>query len=254
MKRIIFTISALAVASYVGICILLFVVQRSLVYFPQPRAVSDPESTMRLMVDGAELVVSLRPRAGSKALIYFGGNAEDVSGSLTAFGEWFPDHALYLLHYRGYGGSTGAPTERDNHSDAAALFKQVQGEHPDVVVIGRSLGTGVAVRLASQLPVSRLILVTPYDSLEKVAAAAYPYVPVRWLLRDKYHSGAYASRVRIRTTILVAEHDEIIPRASSETLLGRFAPGVASLVVIPGTGHNTIGTTSEYRSALRAAL
>ena len=254
MRRGIYALLGILVVGYVGICAALFFFQRSLIYFPQPRSVTAPESTMRLPVEGAELVVSIRPHAGSKAIVYFGGNGEDVSVNLQAFDQWFPEHALYLLHYRGYGGSTGAPTEHTNHDDAAALFRKVQAEHSDVTVIGRSLGSGVAVRLASAYPASRLVLVTPYDSIEEIAADAYPFVPVKWLLRDTYRSGKYAPGIRIPTTILAAESDEVIPRASTDKLFARFGKGVASMTVIAGAGHNTIGTKPEYRSALQAAL
>jgi uncharacterized protein len=254
LGRGIYAVLGLLVVGYAGICAALFFFQRSLLYFPQPRAVTAAHSTLRLPVDGAELVVSVRPLSGSKAIVYFGGNGEDVSGNLRDFGEWFPDHALFLLHYRGYGGSTGAPTEQANHGDAAALFKKVQAAHPEVTVIGRSLGSGVAVRLASAHAVSRLVLVTPYDSIEEIAVAAYPFVPVRWLLRDTYRSGEYAPAVTMRTTILAAENDDVIPRASTEKLFARFGKGVATMTVIRGTGHNTIGTNPEYRSALGSAL
>jgi pimeloyl-ACP methyl ester carboxylesterase len=254
MKRAALIVVLLAVIGYIALCAALFVFERALLYFPQPRAVADPASTMRLSVDGAELVVSIRPHAGSKAIIYFGGNAEDVSLSLATFGAWFPDHALYLLHYRGYGGSTGAPTEQAMRADAAALLATVQAAHPDVVVIGRSLGSGVAARLASEHRVARLVLVTPFDNIADIGAAAYPYVPVRWLLRDRYDSGAAAARIRCPTTLVVAENDTLIPRASSARLLASFAPGVATMTIIPDAGHNTIGMSDAYRLALLGAL
>jgi uncharacterized protein len=254
VSRVVYGLLAIVGVGYAGICAALFVFQRSLIYFPQPRMVTSPESTMRLRVEGAELVVSIKPHAGPRAIVYFGGNAEDVSVNLQQFDAWFPDHALFLLHYRGYGGSTGMPTEQSNHADAAALFEKVRAEHPEVVVIGRSLGSGVAVRLASVRPVSRLILVTPYDSIEAIAAAQYPYVPVRWLLRDKYDSAAYAPSIKSPTAIIAAENDEAIPRASTDKLYARFATGVASMTVIAGTGHNTIQNSTAYRAALQAAL
>jgi pimeloyl-ACP methyl ester carboxylesterase len=254
MKRAMYIVLIAIAIAYLGVCGVMFVFQRSLIYYPQPRSVTAPESTMKLQVDGAELIVTVRPHPGPKAIVYFGGNAEDVSGNLESFSDAFPDHALFLMHYRGYGGSTGHPTEQANHRDAAALFRKIHEQHPEVVVFGRSLGTGVAVRLASQYPASRLILVTPYDSIGDIAASAYPYLPVRWLLLDRYESGKYAPAIRIPTTIIEAEHDEEIPHASTEMLSGRFEKGVASITVIPGVGHNDIGTRSEYRKALQSAL
>jgi pimeloyl-ACP methyl ester carboxylesterase len=204
-----------------------------------------------LPVAGAEVVVSNRPHKGPNALIYFGGNAEDVSLSLSSFSEAFPDQAIYLLHYRGYGGSTGKPSEAAIQDDAIALFDKVYAEHPNIVVVGRSLGTGVAIRVASKRPASRLVLVTPYDSLQEIAAAQFSYFPVKWLLLDKFDSSQYASSISVPTLLLAAEHDEVIPRASTQKLFSRFGKGVAVLRVIPGTGHNTISESPQYLDTLR---
>jgi len=254
MKRALSVLLALVVLGYLGLCGALYAYQRSLLYHPVPRVVTAPQSTMHLPVDGADLVVTVRPHAGPKAILYFGGNGEDVSKNLASFDAWFPEHALFLLHYRGFGGSTGHPTEEDNHRDAAALFQVVQAQHREVTLIGRSLGTGVAVRLASEQPASRVILVTPYDSIAELAAAQYPYLPVSWLLLDKYESWRYAPSVRVPTTIIEAERDEVIPRASTERLFGRFKKGVASMTVLLGAGHNGIVGKSDYGTALRGAL
>jgi uncharacterized protein len=254
MKRGIYVAFGCAAIAYLGVCAAIFVLQRSLIYFPQPRQVTALESTMTLQVDGEAIIVSVRPHAGPKAIVYLGGNAEDVSQNLERFSRAFPEHALFLLHYRGYGGSTGRPTEEAINRDAVALFQKVHAQHPEVAVIGRSLGTGVAVRLASQSPASRVILVTPYDSLGEIAASEFPYLPVTLLLLDRYESGMYAPRITIPTTIIAAEHDEVIPRASTERLLRRFSKDVASMTVIQGAGHNDIGTKSEYFKTMQAAL
>lgn len=244
----------MAAVLYLGACVLLYLFQGSLIYFPQPRAAGASGTLIKLPIADADVLVSVRPHAGPKALLYFGGNAEDVSRSLPEFARAFPDHALYLLHYRSYGGSTGKPSEEAIQRDATALFDLAHAEHPQTAVIGRSLGSGVAVRLASRRPASRLILVTPYDSFEEIATSHYPYIPVSLILRDKFESWRYAPRIAVPTLVLAAEHDEIIPRASTERLYRRFARGVASLRVIPGTGHNTISASPEYLAAIRGAL
>jgi pimeloyl-ACP methyl ester carboxylesterase len=254
MLRFIYIALAGVGTVYLAVCAAMFAFQRSLLYFPQPRLVTAAASTLRLQAPGSELVVTVRPHAGLKAIIYFGGNAEDVSMNLEGFSRAFPQHALYLLHYRGYGGSSGKPSETANNTDALALFQMVHARHPDVAVIGRSLGSGVAVRLASEAAVARLVLVTPYDSIEEIAAAQYPYLPVRWLLLDRYQSWKYAPLVRIPTTLIAAENDEVIPRASTEKLLARFPAGGASMTVIAGVGHNDIGMASTYIPTLQAAL
>jgi pimeloyl-ACP methyl ester carboxylesterase len=134
------------------------------------------------------------------------------------------------------------------------LFDYVYNSHPDIAVIGRSLGSGVAVRLASQRPASRLILITPYNSLEDLAARQFPWFPVKWLLQDKFESWKYAAHITVPTLLVAAEHDEVVPRASTDQLYTHFAKGVASLQVIPDTGHNSISESPNYLQMLGAAL
>ncbi len=93
---------------------------------------------------------------------------------------------------------------------------------------------------------ARLILVTPYDSLLAIAAARFPFLPVSWLLLDRYESSRHAPKVAAPTLVIAAEHDEVIPRASSERLLARFASGIATLKVIPNADHNSVSEQPEY--------
>ena len=244
------TFVVVVVLIYLGLCAVLFLFQRSLIYFPQPRLL-DTAPKISLPVDKADIVITVRPHAGPYALIYFGGNAEDVSYSLPSLSAAFPEYAIYLAHYRGYGGSSGKPSEVALVADALALFDQVQTSHKTIVVVGRSLGSGVAVQLASLRPVERLVLVTPYDSIQELAARQFPYFPVRWLLQDKFESWRYASQITAPTLVLAAEQDEVIPRASTESLFKQFRDGVAALKVIRGTSHNTISESPEYLLQLR---
>jgi pimeloyl-ACP methyl ester carboxylesterase len=141
---------------YVAACLFLFFQQRSFIYFPPPTAAIEAPKTSTMTVPGAQIKISERPRPGKQALIYLGGNAEDVSMSLPLLAETFPEHALYLLHYRGYTGSTGTPTEKALVADALQLFDRAAVDHPEVVLIGRSLGSGIALQVAALRPVHRL--------------------------------------------------------------------------------------------------
>lgn len=247
-------VAIFVVIVYVGLCAALYFMQRSLIYFPQPRAPGETSATLPLPVNGAELVISVRPHDGPDAIIYFGGNAEDVAFNLPSFATAFPRCALYLMNYRGYGGSSGTPSEAALHEDALALFDYVHARHANVAVMGRSLGSGVAIRLASRRPVSALVLITPFASLAELGARQFPMFPVKWLLRDRYESWRYAPQIGVPTTLIVAEHDEIIPRWSSDALYARFMPGIASLQVIPGVGHNSLSDSPRYVQALQMAL
>ena len=246
MSRTLMSLVALIVAVYLVLCAALFFFQRSLIYFPQPNAVSGSDSQLILSMPDARVSVITRERVGPRALIYFGGNAEDVSRNLPEFAEAFPDYAVYLLNYRGFGGSGGSPSEAAIAEDALALFDQVYASHPQVSLIGRSLGSGVAVRLASQRPLQHLILVTPYNSLEEIAARQDPGGPVKWLLKDRFESGKYAAHIRVPTLLLAASDDEVIPRASTQRLLENFPQGVALLRVVLESGHNSISDRAQY--------
>ncbi|VVP81739.1 hypothetical protein PS918_02364 [Pseudomonas fluorescens] len=254
MSRTLMLIVVILASLYLAVCAALFVFQRALIYYPQPRATGSTAALLTLSVDDAQVLVSTRPHRGAKALIYFGGNAEDVSRSLPAFEQAFPEHALFFMHYRGYGGSSGAPSEEALARDAMALFDKVYAEHPQVVVVGRSLGSGVAVRLASVRPAAQLLLITPYNSLVELAARQFRWFPVQWLLQDTFESWRYAEHIAVPTRLIAAEQDEVIPAASTRRLFSHFPAGVATLRVIPDTGHNSISDNPEYLKALADGL
>lgn len=254
MPRTVVLLLTAVAALYLGLCAALLVFQRALIYFPQPRTLSISATILKLPVADAQVLVSARLHDGPDAFIYFGGNAEDVTLNLPDFSQAFPNQAIYLLNYRGFGGSSGSPSEETLQRDALALFDMVHADHPNTVIVGRSLGTGVAIQLASQRPASRLILITPYSSLEDLAAIKMPFFPVRWLLKDKFESSKYAPRITVPTLLIAAEHDEIIPRSNTEKLYAHFPAGVASLKVIPGTGHNSISNSPQYLKLIASGL
>lgn len=246
VRRLLSILLITALSIYTVLCGLLFVFQRSLLYYPQPSSGGGGAVSLTLPVGESTVQVSARPVAGSDAVLYFGGNAEDVSLVIPDLALAFPGSSVYALHYPGYGESSGTPTQKAIFRDALAVFDRVHAEHPNVTVIGRSLGSGVAVWVGSQRPIARLVLVTPFDSLGDVAAAHYGIFPVRWLLRDKYESWKYAPEVTAPTVILVAGDDEVVPRSSSDRLRTRFRQGLVDYVVLPHVGHNTIQDASGY--------
>lgn len=236
----------LPLLAYLALCALVFFGQRSQIYFPVRE--SDPQGAiaMRLATDGADLKIWVVPRAGPRALVYFGGNAEDVAGNLAAFATAFPGHSLYLVNYRGYGGSTGSPTETRLRADAIAIYDHLRPRHPEISVVGRSLGSGVAVHLASIREIHRLVLVTPFDSLVNVAREHFRYLPVGWLMRDRYESAVRVPAVRARTLVLIAGADEIIPRARSAALVAAFPARQIRAEVLEGATHNSIDQMPQF--------
>jgi len=240
----------LGVLAYSSISIFMFLRQRSLIFYPHPAVKSSKAEVLWLDNDGERLKVWHVPRKSQTALIYFGGNAEDVSLNLSSFKSLFPDLSLYLMNYRGYGGSSGRPSETALYSDSRALYENISGSYERIVVIGRSLGTAVAIQLAATVPVDGLVLVTPYSSMTELAHHYYPYLPVRRLLKDRFQAVDHTADIDVPVLALIAEHDEVIPAKISAELVDSFDPQTMRKVIIKGTFHNSIDHADEYEMQL----
>ncbi len=231
---------------YVSACILLFVKQRSLLYLPTAISDRGANSVALIQSEGETLRILTRKADSPDAVIIFGGNAEDISRYLDSFAEAVPKQNLFLVNYRGYSGSTGTPSEAGLFADAIAVYDYVHAQFPNVSVFGRSLGTGIAVYLASVRKVEKLVLITPYDSFENVAQHHFPIFPMSLLLKDKFDSASRVEKVTAKTLILIAEHDETIPRASTVALVQRFSHDQVDVKILPGTTHDSIKFDGEY--------
>ena len=241
------------VGLYLGLCLLLFFTQRSQIYFPVRESPAPGATAIRFAMDGAEIKVWAVERGGRAALLYFGGNAEDVGASIGRFAERLPDHSLYFVNYRGYGGSSGRPSERALVRDAVGLYDRLRARHEEISVVGRSLGSGVAVRLASERELRRIALVTPFDSLVNVARAHLRWLPVALLMRDRFDSASRAPAVSADALVVIAGEDEIVPRARSDALVAAFRSR-PRVVVLEGARHNEIDLDPRYLDELAMFL
>jgi uncharacterized protein len=190
------------------------------------------------------------------AVLYFCGNAEEQS----AFFLWSPSElaafSLAGLDYRGYGGSAGKPSERALKADALAVYDALAarlGPGVPIVVLGRSLGSGLAAHVAAHRDVAGAILVTPYDSLVAVGKEAHPFVPVGWLLRHRFDVAQDAARVKAPTLMLVAGADTLIPPRHAARLAAMWA-GPKEVETIEGASHNSILDSPRYWTLIRAFL
>lgn len=241
---------AIALLGYAALCAAMFVGQRSLLYFPQATRVDPADTDFALARDGVVLRGWRTGPEGGRVLLYFGGNAERIEHNRDDFRRWFPGHRVHLLAYRGYGASDGAPGAGRLKADALALYDAVAATHVGPVdVIGRSVGAGVASHVAAHRPVARLALVTPFDSLAGVAGRHYPWLPVRWLLREHYDPAADLARFDGELLILRAGRDTVVPPASTDRLLVA-ALGTPRVATFPDAGHNDIQLHAGYRAAL----
>lgn len=230
---------------YAALCVLMFFTQRSQIYFPVPESTAPGATSISFAVNGAKIKVWTVERPGPAAVLYFGGNAEDVGASIGMFAGRLPGHSLFFVNYRGYGGSTGQPSESALVADAIVLYDQLHARYAEVSVIGRSLGSGVAVQLAAARGLKRLALVTPFDSLVNVARSHFRWIPVGMLMLDRYDSASRASAITADSLVVIAEADEIVPRARSDALLNAFRTR-PRVVVLEGAHHNDLDLDPRY--------
>jgi fermentation-respiration switch protein FrsA (DUF1100 family) len=219
----------LAILVYGGVLALMYVFQRSLMYFPDrirtaPAAAGLPqaEEVTLTSADGERLIAWHVPPQGSKpVVIYFHGNGGALNLRADRF-RWLTADGFGLLglSYRGYGGSTGKPTEAGMLLDAAAAYGFAAARYPPgrIVVWGESLGTGVAVALAAERPVAGLILDAPFTSAADIGASAYPFIPVRWFIKDSFRSDQRIGRVKAPLLVLHGDMDGIVPVRFGERL------------------------------------
>ena len=236
---------------YFLVGVMLFSSQRKFLYFPTEKI---PHSfDQEIIFSGNETIEVIVLNKGKKdALLYFGGNAEPVIYNAADFLKAFPFHTVYLFNYRGYGGSSGQPTEKGIYSDALIVFDRVEKRHSKISVIGRSLGSGVATYLASERSIEKLALITPFDSIKNVAQSKFFIYPMFLLLKDKYDSFSRVKHIKAATIAIVAENDNVIPNKRSFRLINEFPSDQITVKIITGSGHNDLSEKPEYYNYLKA--
>jgi uncharacterized protein len=257
------SVLTIAAGVFVGLSIFLYFVQDRLVFFRQPLDPGRRDSVLQRFpnVEEVNLVAEDGTRlhgflakppavAGAKfpLVIYFGGNAEEASWLLED-SERPQNWAWLMVNYRGYGWSEGSPGEKAMAADARRIYDWTQSrsdvEHSRIVAFGRSLGSGVAVRLASERLLAGMVLATPFDSLESVAKRHYPFAPVSLLLRHRFDSLELAPRIGVPMLCIVAERDSIIPAEHARRLFAAWQ-GDKRLVSIANAGHNDVSASPVF--------
>jgi len=212
----------------IGVPLLMWVFQERMLFFPRPldsrpALRSNVEEVSIVAVDGITLRGWLVKGDGAPAplVIYFGGNAEEVSWLVDA-ADHFVGWSLLLVNFRGYGESEGKPGEKELLQDGLVIHDYAK-RRPEVnseriVAMGRSLGSGVAVHLAAHRVLRGVILVSPYDSIVEVAKGHYPFLPVSLMLRHRFDSIARAPQIEAPPLCLVATEDRVMTDAHSSVL------------------------------------
>lgn len=242
-------IAVVLLALYVAMAAAVPFLQRRLIYFPDPTRF-DPASVGLVGVQevvleppGGEKVIAWYGPAkpGHPTILYFHGNA----GSLESRSERIRKYTsrglgVFMMTYRSFGGSTGAPSERANVADAKFAYDTLvaKGVAPsNIVVYGESLGSGVATQVAAGKKVAGLVLDAPYTSIVDLAALHYPYLPARWLMTDRYETLRYIGKVQAPVLVMHGEADDIIPVEMGREVFAA-ANDPKEIATFPGAGHS----------------
>jgi fermentation-respiration switch protein FrsA (DUF1100 family) len=252
----------LLVAAYLAGLVLLYVRQREML-FPiptiertSPAAADCPEAEEHVLTtsDGEKVIVWHVPaKPGRPVILYFPGNGDFLAGRVSRFKAMTADGTgLVALSYRGYAGSSGAPSEQGLLSDAAAAYAFTSARYgaDRIVAWGFSLGTGVAVALASDHAIGKLILEAPYTSTVDIAALAFRYVPVRLLMRDQFRSDERIARVTVPLLVMHGTNDLAISILFGERLFA-LAHEPKQFVGFAGGGHDNLDSFGAVETARR---
>jgi len=240
--------------AYVAACLLLYAFQRQMIYYPTSEM--KVPGIAYIVLDTGEVhikVWTLNP-GKEKALIYFGGNAENVAYNIDDFSTLFAERTVYLVNYRGYGGSSGTPYESGLYSDALFVYDHFYEHHTAVSVMGRSIGSAVATYLASHRTIDKLVLITPFDSAVSVAKKLYPFFPMDIIVQERHDSAGRASEITAETLIIAAANDEIIPYENTRNLSQSLTQAEVKFISLSGTGHNTVHLHADYKKIITAFM
>ena len=254
----------LAVALFLPLFV--YLAQDALIFFRQPIAESRRAQLASAHPQLADLWLAAADgarihawhfKSGAPLVIYFGGNAEEVSWMINAASTEVPGASWLLLDYRGYGQSEGSPSEKALLADALALYDHAAKlpgvDAGRIYAFGRSLGSGVAVALAAQRPLAGLVLATPYDSLAAVAKRHYWYLPVDLMLKHRFDSITLAPNLKVPLLCLIAERDEVIPPVHGERLFDAWG-GPKRKLLLQQAGHNTTDAHPMFWPSIREFL
>ncbi len=243
---------AFLVAIYVLAAAALALFQRRLMYFPDRRVTHPAEAglsgveELRLKADDGETLIAwhLPPRQGRPLILYFHGNGGALVDRVPRFRMFAASgYGFLAVSYRGYGGSTGSPTETGLIRDGGAAYREAKdlGYSEDrTVLMGESLGTGVAVALAATRKGAALVLDSPFSSAADAAAAHYPIFPARWFLFDQFRSDVAIRDVHIPVLIVHGDGDTVIPISLAKRLFER-ANEPKAFITVAGGGHLVLG-------------
>jgi pimeloyl-ACP methyl ester carboxylesterase len=263
VQFLIFAVGFVAVL-VLAICALLYFQQDSILFYPVKTDAGTVErwKDQRVEIPSDDGPIEGwwldKPESTSQTVVlYFGGNAEEVLSSAVDSLAHLDVRRMLVTNYRGYGRTPGRPGQDALFSDALTVYdyaiKRLEVASGNVVVVGRSLGSGVATYVAAHRPVRGVVLITPYDSIKDVAQGLYPLLPVGMLIEHPFRSDLLAPKLQTPVLMLAAAHDSVIPARHAQRLFDAWA-GPKQIHILSGVGHNDITDAAQYYPLLNAFL
>lgn len=247
---------------YFSVAGLLFFFQRSLLYHPSSGDVTpanyglpaDVELVRVETEDGLPLAAWYRPAPENQPLVvYFHGNAGHIGHRSEKIRPYLQaGFGVLLLSYRGYGPNPGFPTEERLYMDGRAALKFLEDRNVPVfrtVIYGESLGTGVAMEMAQDKPFGAVILEAPFTSVPDVAQRNFPFLPARYMVKDKYASKSKSDRLRSPVLVIHGQRDRVIPITFGRALYESL-PSPKQMKEFPTAGHNDLYDHGAVRDVI----
>jgi pimeloyl-ACP methyl ester carboxylesterase len=264
MRKKIMVLIAVVLSVYIFLCILLYIVQEKLIFFPERLSkshrfeFSQPFEELNIKAtDGTVLHGLLFKSANSKGLIFYlhgnAGSSASWGGVAPTYTRWGYD--VFLLDYRGYGKSDGQiESEKQFFQDVQLAYSEMMKRYSEnsIIVLGYSIGTGPATKLASENNPRMLILQAPYFSLTDMVKKTVPFIP-SFILKYKLETYRYISSCKMPIVLIHGDEDEVIYYESSVKLRSLLKPG-DSLITLLGQGHNGMTSNPEYVKAIEDIL
>jgi uncharacterized protein len=264
MKLLIVT-AIVIIALYLMLIIVLYVLQARLIFYPAPlpgrfrfNLGNNGQECFLQTTDGERINALFFKGHRPEVILYFHGNAGNLSGwQFVAEDFTTPGYNLMIIDYRGYGKSTGSVSEHGLYNDAEAAYHFLlndKGFKPsDIIIYGRSIGTGPAIQLASTYPCRGMVLEAPYVSLAKLANEKLPFLFPSFYLRFRFSNIQKINNVKNPVVFIHGDNDTLIPASHTEALYKKFT-GPKKKVIVRGGSHNDLNSFPEYNAFLEGVL
>lgn len=256
MRLVQYLIGALLLYGF--ICVYMYTTQEARIFnhsmvpdAPEPKAVNISPVSLRVADDALLRGLHVKNHA-STLLIYFGGNADDAVQFVTHVPN-LKQIDMVMFNYRGYGHSTGKPSQEALYNDAVTIYDTYAKDYEKVIIVGRSLGTAMATYLSSQRKSELTLLITPFDSIASIAKENYPWLPVDWLIKHPFPSNKYIMDVKQPISIMEVENDDVTPRIHLEKIKAEIL-NLEEHYIFKDTTHGEVLNHPDFEQVIQQMI